>query len=340
MVQAVIADAPMPGVAVSVFDRRDVLFEGVHGHADRTTGRAVAAADWWDLASLTKVLVTLPEVLDGPIPLTRPLGDHWDRAAGLPVGAVSAADLLSHRAGLPATVRFFETMSGYDTIVDAALRTPLYSGLGFSAPSGGPGAGSGTAPGPAVYSDLGFIILGALVEDVTGSRLSELARRRTGLAMGRAPGPAAATEFCPWRGRMIAGEVHDENAAAMGGAAGHAGGFGTLGMVTAAAQAWLAERVVSPQAHRSARACWSTGAGGARYGLGWWLTPTRGLGGTVAGADGYGCSGFVGNRIWLEPTYGYGVVILSNRIHPVRGDRAPFAAWCDRLLAVVAAELR
>jgi len=316
--------APMPAVAVSVFDRRRVLAEVVHGVADLSTGRPVAAGDWWDLASLTKVLVTLPETLaladGGRLALDRPLAEAWPRVAGLPIGAVSAADLLSHRAGLPATIAFFETMSGAGPIVAAALRLR-------------PGDRSGSH---AVYSDIGFILLGALVEDLTGTPLPDLARSRTGLRLGGAPGPAVATERCPWRGRLIVGEVHDENAAAMGGYAGHAGAFGTLPLVTRAAQGWLGERVVAAESHRAARACWATGRDGGRYGLGWWLTPTRGLGGAVAGADGYGCSGFVGNRVWLEPERGYGVVILSNRIHPARGDRAPFVAWCDRLLATVA----
>jgi len=320
-VARLIGEAPMPAVAVSVFDRGAVLACQVAGTADLTTGRAVTPDEWWDLASLTKSLVTLPEVLDlvaeGRLALERPLAESWPRAAGLPVGAASAADLLSHRAGLPATVRFFETLSGAEAIVDAALRTPLGS------------------PGPAVYSDLGFILLGALVADLRGAGLAELAGNRTGLRLGRAPGPAAATEQCPWRGRLIAGEVHDENAWAMGGVAGHAGGFGTVELVTAAAQSWLAERVVDPGLHAAARRCWSTNAGGERYGLGWWLAPTRGIGGPAPGPDGYGASGFVGNRVWFEPGRGYGVVILSNRVHPARGDRAPFAAWCDRVLAAV-----
>lgn len=325
--RAVVA-APMPAVAVSVFDRRQVLAETVHGVADLTTGRPAVGTDWWDLASLTKVLVTLPEVLAladrGRLDLERPLAGSWPRAAGLPLGAVCAADLLSHRAGLPATVRFFETISGAEAIVDAALR--LW-----------PRAGAG-----AVYSDLGFIVLGALVADLTGTALPDLARVRTGLRLGGAPGPAVATERCPWRGRLIVGETHDENAAAMGGYGGHAGAFGTLALVTRAAQDWLDERVVSAHLHGAARACWATARDGGRYGLGWWLTPLRetsGLGGPGAGIDGYGCSGFVGNRIWLEPGRGYGVVVLSNRIHPARGDRAPFAAWCDRLLAAVATVL-
>jgi CubicO group peptidase (beta-lactamase class C family) len=317
--------APMPATGVSVFDRDGVRARTVHGVADLSTGRRAEAGEWWDLASLTKTLVTLPEVLslvgDGRLALERPLADSWGRAAGHPVGGATVADLLSHRAGLPATVPFFRALAGSDAVVDAALRSEL------------------TGSEIAVYSDLGFLLLGALVEDLTGEPLDVPARRRSGLAMGRAPGPAAATELCPWRGRLIVGEVHDENAYAMGGVAGHAGAFGTLDLVTSAARGWLAERVVGSELHAAARSCWAAGADGERFGLGWWLTPTRQLGGPSAGPDGYGGSGFVGNRIWFEPARGYGVVILSNRIHPERADRGPFVAWCNRLLEMVASEL-
>lgn len=322
---ALVRAAPMPAVAVSVFNRDGELAQAVHGIADLSTGRPATSDEWWDLASLTKTLVTLPEVLglvdNGRLALEQPLAEYWDRVAGHPIGAATAADLLSHRAGLPATVPFFRTLAGPQAIVDAALRTEL------------------TNQRTAVYSDLSFLLLGAMVEDLTTESLTALARRRSGLRMGRAPGPAAATEDCPWRRRLIVGEVHDENAWAMGGVAGHAGAFGTLRLVSSTARAWLVEQVVTADLHAAARSCWAVGPGTERFGLGWWLAPTRGLGGPVAGADGYGCSGFVGNRIWFEPSRGYGVVILSNRVHPRRDDRAPFVAWCDQFLAMVATDL-
>jgi CubicO group peptidase (beta-lactamase class C family) len=181
-----------------------------------------------------------------------------------------------------------------------------------------------------VYSDLSFILLGALVEHLTAKPL----RGRVGLRYPPLPGTAVATEYCRWRGRLIVGEVHDENAAAMGGVAGHAGAFGTLDAVTAAARAWLGGQ------HIDVRRCRSTNSAGERFGWGWWLTPTRGLGGPTAGASGFGMSGFVGNRIWLEPEFGYGVVVLSNRIHPVRTERRAFHDWCVCLLDAVARVLR
>ncbi|MET7425959.1 serine hydrolase domain-containing protein [Dactylosporangium sp. NPDC005555] len=318
-------EAPMPAVAVAVFTRERQLAEIVHGVADLGTGRPVTRQDWWDLASLTKVLVTVPEVLElvatRRIGLDEPLRAAWPDARRAPFAGATVARLLSHDAGLPATVRFFETTTGRDRIVDAALRTR---------PERAAGAG-------AVYSDVGYIVLGAMVEALTGRSLAE---GRHGPRFAPLPGPAVATERCRWRGRLITGEVHDENAAAMGGVAGHAGAFATIGQVARIGQAWLTERVTTPALHTAVRECWSSNEDGDRFGLGWWLTPTRGLGGPRAGADGYGMSGFVGNRIWLEPGRGYGVAVLSNRVHPVRGDRAPFDTWCARLLTTVADALQ
>ena len=297
------ATAPVPAVAISVFDRHEVVGATVRG-----AGRG----DWFDLASLTKVLVTLPEVLDLCPDPSVPLGAVWDRAAGLPIGAVTVAELLSHRAGLPVTVRFHERLSGFDEIVEAALRTEIGNRA------------------TAVYSDIGFLRLGALVQDLSRTPLAVLADRRSHLAMGAAPGPAVPTEWCPIRGRLIVGEVHDENAWAMGGISGHAGAFGPLDLVTSAARWWLN--------HPSrATECWSAGPDGERYGLGWWLPPTRGLGGPDPGPGSFGHSGFVGNRVWIEPERGYGVVVLSNRIRWGRGRPELFHAWCDRLLAALPA---
>lgn len=298
--------APVPAVAVSVFDRRGVVAETVRG---------AGHDDWWDLASLTKVLVTLPEVLElVPDPVV-PLGELWERAAGRPIGSATVAELLCHSAGLPATVRFYEHLRGAGAIVEAALRTAVGN------------------RGTAVYSDIGFLLLGALVEHLSRTPLAVLAERRSGLRLGAAPGPAVPTEQCPIRGRLIAGEVHDENAWAMGGASGHAGAFGTLDLVTRAARTWL----LHPS--RATTECWAAGAGGERYGLGWWLAPTRGLGGPHPGPGGFGHSGFVGNRVWIEPARGYGVVVLSNRILRGRDRPEPFHRWCDRLLGEVAARI-
>ncbi|GAA3240264.1 serine hydrolase domain-containing protein [Dactylosporangium siamense] len=325
---ALAREAPMPAVAVVVFTPDERLAEVVHGVADLGTGRPARVASWWDLASLTKVLVTVPEVLDlvarQRIGLDQPLHAAWPAARHAPFAAATVAQLLSYDAGLPATVPFFTGLAGRDAIVEAALRTRLDRPVGSGA----------------VYSDVSFVVLGAMVEALTGRSLAAAALERSGLRYPPLPGAAVATEHCAWRDRLITGEVHDENAAAMGGVAGHAGAFATIGLLARTGQDWLAERVTTAELHRAVRRQWSSNGDGERFGLGWWLTPTRALGGPSAGPAGYGMSGFVGNRIWLEPERGYGVAVLSNRIHPVRADREPFTAWCARLLDLVAAAVR
>jgi CubicO group peptidase (beta-lactamase class C family) len=317
------AQVPAPAVAVAVVTADQVVASLVRGTANLDTGEPATHEHWWDLASLTKTLVTLPEVLwlvDAGADLHAPLAELWPPARDSPVGAASLAALLSHNAGLPPSVHYFRTATSREELVAAALATPLERPIGAGA----------------IYSDTGFVLLGEWVAYAAGCSLPELARRHGDLRMGPPPGPAVATERCLWRGRLVAGEVHDENAAVMGGAAGHAGAFGRLEGVAAATHAWLTGQAVSARLHAESTRPWSTNRAGDRFGLGWWLTPTRGLGGPLAGPDGFGHSGFVGNRVWVEPVRGYAVVVLSNRVHPVRTDRTPFNAWCARLLEAVA----
>ena len=126
--------APMPAVAVSVFDRGSVLFSAVRGVADLSTRRAARPDDWWDLASLTKVLVTLPEVLAlcerGMLDLDTSLGEQWSRARARPVGAATVRQLLAHSAGLPGIVEYFRHASDRSAMVEAALVISLDYNLG------------------------------------------------------------------------------------------------------------------------------------------------------------------------------------------------------------------
>ena len=317
--------SPMPATAVAVFTRDEVTAQGVWGIGDLTAAEPATAQHLWDLASLTKGLVTLPEVLalvdQGRIALDAPLRQAWPRVDGRPIGEATLAQVLSYNAGMPASDDFFSA-SGLTRAerIDKALGTGLERPIGSGA----------------VYSDIGAIAMGELVQDLTGSGLPALAAARTGLRFNPAGGPFIATEECAWRGRLIKGEVHDENAWSFDGVAGHAGAFGTLTQVADAARAWLAGTVVSPRSHHESVTEHSSNESGERFGLGWWLANTRELGGREPGQDGWGLSGFVGNRVWMEPGRGYGVLVLSNRFHPVRGDRAEYNAWCDDLLDTVA----
>lgn len=317
------AQAPMPAVAVSVFGVDEVLSHGAWGTANMRTGEPATLDHHWDLASLTKMLVTLPEILSlvesSALGLDQRMGDAWETAHGTDIGEATIRQVLAYDAGMPASELFYTQEPTANRIRAAALATPRNRPIGSGA----------------VYSDIGAMVCGFMVADLVGP-LDELALQRSGLRFGVEPGIAVATEDCPWRGRLIKGEVHDENAFALGGVAGQAGAFGTLAQVTRAVQRWMAATSIQGTVWAMSVREQSSNPDGERFGLGWWLAPTRGLGGPSPGDDAWGCSGFVGNRIWVEPSRGFGVVVLSNRIHPTRGERGPYNAWCDELLGLVA----
>lgn len=307
-------------------DPTGILAIRVSGIANLETGEPVTLDHWWDLASLTKILVTLPEVLrlvdSGRTSLSDRLVDWWPEAASSPYAKASIAQLFSYDAGAPATCTLYaEGPAPRSDLIRAALHTPQQRPIG----SGG------------LYSDVGILLVGEAIAAVGKPRgLSTLAEQRGWCRYGRPPGPAVATERCAWRGRLIVGEVHDENAAALGGVAGHAGAFGRLDTVARAATAWLSGDVASPGLTADVTRCWATGVTGERYGLGFRLAGPGSLGGPLAGPGSYGISGFVGNRLWVEPNRNYAVVILSNRIHPHRTPRESFDAWCDQVLSDLA----
>ena len=284
--------------------------------------RAVTNATIFDLASLTKVLcttaLTLPLIESGRLRLDAPvasLAPHW---TGLDRDAVTVRDLLEHCSGLPAYRPYYLTFAGRAAYEAAIAAEPLdYRPRTHS-----------------VYSDLGFILLGFILEAVAGDPLeSQFARWRnaSGLAASLTFNPPAAardaiaqTERDPWRGRVLQGEVHDENAAALGGVAGHAGLFGTAAAVGEAARWWLSRLrgLDDPRSGVSARTaalCAERSAvPGSSRGLGWdTMLPTSSCG-TRWSASAIGHTGFTGTSLWLDPTADRYAVLLTNRVHPTR----------------------
>ncbi len=285
----------------------------------------------YDIASLTKPFVALAAVrlwMRGVIDPTDPVR-RWLPEWNAP-GASGARleHLLAHEAGLPAWRPFFEdvpaaereTAAGQERIRRAAL-----------------GADLETLPGERmVYSDLGFMLLGWVLERASGIPLDVLIHREvlepldlsgTTFRPLKRPGSAghaiAPTEFCPWRRRLLQGEVHDENAWTMGGVAPHAGLFSTARDMAALTASLL-------QACNGARAWVEPArflASVTRRPLGrtlGWDTPEPE--GSSAGASisraAFGHLGFTGCSIWLDPARGVGSVLLSNRVHPTRANNA------------------
>jgi CubicO group peptidase (beta-lactamase class C family) len=166
--------------------------------------------------------------------------------------------------------------------------------------------------GPPVYSDINFILLGIAIERITGQPLGAWPLGE-GLSFGPPPGPAVATEHCMWRGRVLKGEVHDENCAAMGGQTGHAGLFGTVAGVLDFAQGLLDGSGASPamlEAIRTPQYEHRT-CGWERKFAGW-------SGGQACSDETIGHTGFTGTGLWVDFERGLAWTLLTNRVHPNR----------------------
>jgi CubicO group peptidase (beta-lactamase class C family) len=227
------------------------------------------------------------------------------------LGDRSVLELATHTSGLPAWQPLYTLGLDRPTLLARVLHTPLAK-----------------PPGTIDYSDLGFIILGHLMERIRARPLDELANElfaRLGLQNELSfhppkDAPVAPTEDCPWRGRVLRGEVHDENAFALHGVAGHAGLFGTLRGVCGYVKALLNGRlhtgaVLTYLSQEHARAA---SPDLERRGFGWALMHPGWSGGDLMSAHSIGHTGFTGTGVWIDLDRGHYSVLLTNRVHPSR----------------------
>jgi CubicO group peptidase (beta-lactamase class C family) len=166
--------------------------------------------------------------------------------------------------------------------------------------------------GPPVYSDINFMLLGIAIERITGQPLIEQPLP-AGFTFRPDPGACAATERCTWRGRIIRGEVHDENAYALGGASGHAGLFGTIDAVLDFALSLLDGTGLSPESLRAIRTRESE-----KRTIGWEGFHPGWHGGDACSLGTIGHTGFTGTGLWVDFERGIAWSLLTNRVHPSR----------------------
>jgi CubicO group peptidase (beta-lactamase class C family) len=313
-----------PCASIEVGRRDDVYWRHACGTLSYDAESAPATPDTiFDLASLTKVLATttvLMRLVDGgAVALEDPVA-HWladwrgeDRAG------VSIADLLEHTGGLTAHLPFFRDHHGRSDFQHAICTLPLEYPAGSRS----------------VYSDLGFILLAFIATDAARGigidvQFDQVSR---GLDLGdlryRPPvawrSRTAPTEVDAWRGRLLTGEVHDENGWALSGVAGHTGLFGTAPAVGRFARALLdtvagLPRLASP--HTLARFLRRSTVPGSSRALGWdTMLPTSSCGHRLSPAA-IGHTGFTGTSLWIDPGQELYVVLLTNRVYPTRNNEA------------------
>jgi CubicO group peptidase (beta-lactamase class C family) len=337
LIDAAVCDRVVPGAVLAAGLRGaeplllHVAGDAQHDHAAR---RPMTAGTIFDLASLTKVAATMPCVLHlvgrGEVGLDEPARRYLPAFAGPGKDRATVRQLLAHTSGLPDQRRYYRYLTHAEEVRTAALAEPLVA-----------------APGTAVcYSDVGFIVLGELAAAVAGCGLDDLVREVVCAPLG-----LAATRYRPpgdWAGRIAAteivrgtakvGVVHDENAEALGGVAGHAGLFGTAADLARFAAAWAGDGSSPAGLQAEALACQTEGLGG-RRGLGWGLRRDRwdnmGDGWPASGA---GHTGFTGTSLSVDPRSGLWAVLLTNAVHFGRGPEHSVVALRKQVHAAVAAE--
>jgi CubicO group peptidase (beta-lactamase class C family) len=345
-----------PALSAAVFRGGTLVHASWHGELAVPQTRALRRDDLFDVASLTKVMATTTIaaqlVAEGALALDEPVAS---RLPGFEIAGkegVTVRHLLAHSSGLPRWRPYFELARG-DAEAGAAFRAPgerpPFASLAGAFARGRALVRAAVLAEPleapagtrAVYCDPGFLALGFLLEEVGGASLSALADRRVfrplGLTStffldGLSPDDALArsagrtfvpTERCEHRHEVNQGAVNDDNAWAMGGAAGHAGVFSTVLEVAALGQAWLGALLGRPSVVPAAVAdefARRDSTPGTTRALGW-DTPSAAASslGSRLGRRGWGAIGhlgFTGTSLWIDRNREVVVALLTNRVHP------------------------
>lgn len=332
-----------PAIAIEVLQHGKVIFSKAAGWLNpETQSRPTRMDSLFDLASVTKLFVTtafMTLVEEGKVAVDQPVctvlpefsgmrpvrpyedplkwGDHVQPKDGLDVqvdaSQVTYRNLLAHNSGLPAW-RALKDQPDAAAARSMALTTDFFYPLGTRS----------------VYSDIGLILLGMSIEKVAGMPLDEAVRRRVTdplellqtryLPIAGQPydcGNIAPTELCKWRNRRVVGEVHDENAARLGGVAGHAGLFSTAPELAKFGQSYL----------QDGKNLLNTGTidemtrlqmadGNTRRGLGFALwSPDPEASGNPFDQSAFGHTGFTGTSLWIDPSRQLVVALLTNRVY-------------------------
>jgi beta-glucosidase-like glycosyl hydrolase/CubicO group peptidase (beta-lactamase class C family) len=325
VVEAAVAARAFPGAVLAVGKDGVLAHLQPFGHLSYDDDAAPVRADtMYDLASLTKVVVTTTMAMilvdEGKLDINKPVSAFLPEFHGGAKDKVTVWHLLTHSSGIDWWAPLYKELKGKD----AYLRRILAMDLVYE-----PGAKS-------VYSDLGVILLGEILERVAGQDLESFARARVLGPLGMKdttyrPGPElvariAPTENDPWRGHVLRGEVHDENAAALGGVAPHAGLFSTASDLARFAQMLLDggvfehQRIVSRETVE--RFTKRAGVPDSSRALGWDTPGENSSAGSLFGPRSFGHTGFTGTSMWMDPDRNLFVILLTNRVHPTRENNA------------------
>ena len=322
-----VADHAFPGGVLAVGYRDELMLHEFGRQTYEAKSPAVSVDTIYDAASLTKPVVTATLVAmqaeQGHIGLDLPVARYipeWNAGPNSDWRkAVTVRNLLTHSSGLPAHREYFFSLHSEREYIAAICSEPLEY-----------------APGTKmVYSDLGFIMLGEILARITGKTVDQLAHDQIFAPLDMSgsmfnPPKSLLARIAPtendaaYRKQLVQGVVHDENAFAMGGVAGHAGMFATASDLAVFCQMLLNGGIYGH--HRLlARATISqfTAAqplAGNAASLGWMMPTPNSSSGKYFSPRSFGHLGFAGTSIWIDPDRQLFVILLTNRVYPTRDN--------------------
>ena len=320
VVEKAIADRAFPGATLAVAFRGKLSVHAFGKQKYDTKSPAVNADTMYDIASLTKVVVTttlVEKLVEGDFPSPLNLDAPIERYLPEWRHKVTVRNLMTHTSGLPPFKEYWRTSTGKQETLTRIFAEPLEYEPGTKV----------------VYSDLGIILMAEIIQRLTGKPLDVLANENIfgPLGMKRSmynPPKTIWPEIAPTefdsqlRHRMLQGEVHDENAFAIGGVSGHAGVFSTAPDLGVFCQMLLNGGVYAHQRilRRATIAEFTAPQSLAQKTrtLGWVVPAEGGSSGHYFSPHSYGHTGFTGTTIWIDPDRQLFVVLLTNRVHPTR----------------------
>ena len=347
IVDAGIREGVYPGAALVIGRHDTVLFAKGYGHLTWALKSPAASMNdtFWDLASLTKVVATTPSLMllveRAQVSLDTPVVRYIPEFNGPGTAAITVRHLLTHTSGLRGTLPLRDAPDSATALRMVFTTTPV------------------VAPGSRmVYSDLNAILLGVIVQRVSGQPLDMFVTREVYGPLGLdqqmlfRPPKRLEPHIAPtgmWHGHPVAGLVNDPNAARLGGVAGHAGLFATASALARFAQFMLGEgsapgspRVIkSETVHQFTQVAVASRHGASARTLGWEALPTGeavSSAGTLLGPRSYGHTGWTGTSLWIDPDRDLFILLLTNRafdphtrrsftkLHEIRGRVADAAA--------------
>src|SRR5579859_8020759 len=317
IIQQAIADKNIPGAVLVVGHDGKVIYRKAYGERSLEPRRELMTLDTiFDLASLTKVIATTTSVMQlvelGKVRLNDPVAKYLPEFAQNGKEDITVRQLLTHYSGLAPDLDLAAKWEGKNTAYQLAFVEP---------PETTPGSGF-------VYSDINFIMLGALVEKVSGENLDAYTEKHI-----FAPLKMTHTRFVPpvsWRQKiaptqydennhMLRGVVHDPTSRRMGGVAGHAGLFSTADDLAKFAQTLLngGDGILSPLTVVKMTAPETPPSAPILRGFGWDIdSPFSSNRGDLLPVGSFGHTGFTGTSIWIDPTTKSYIILLTNSVHP------------------------